>query len=243
VNIPAFITVRCSSRRLPQKCLLPFGKWNIIEHIINRAKHYNLDPIICTSTHPTDDLLEEIANKEDVKVFRGSLLNKLKRWYDCSNHFNIEKFHIVEADDPFFDGVLIKQSMELLDSGYDVVCPTESSSEGDASVGYSLSREIIEKALEFINDEEDTEMMWYYLDRVKNIKKIILANPNKKPCKVRLTLDYEEDYWLLESVRKMVGNLAKRSEVDELFISNPDLYKINWFRNEEWKAGQTNNII
>ena len=55
---------------------------------------------------------------------------------------------------------------------------------------------------------------------------------------MRLTLDFEEDYWLLESTRRILGNLASRDEVDQLFLSNPDMYKINWFKNEEWKARQ-----
>jgi len=51
-------------------------------------------------------------------------------------------------------------------------------------------------------------------------------------------LDYEEDYWMLESVRRMLGNLTSRDKVDQLFLSNPDMYKINWFRNDEWQAKQ-----
>ena len=238
MRVPAFITVRTSSSRLPRKCLLPFGECNVIEHIIHRAIHYQLDPIICTSIDPSDDILEEIARNEGVKVFRGSMLNKLKRWYDCCIYFDIDQFHTVDADDPFFDGDLMKKSMKLLEKGYDVVCPTESSSAGDASVGYSLTKNIIEKSLKFIEDEEDTEMMWYYLEKVKSLKKVVLPNPNNSPLKVRLTLDYEEDYWLLESVRKILGNLTTRQAIDELFLKNPDLHKINWFRNEEWKLGQ-----
>ena len=238
MNIPALITVRTSSSRLPKKCLLPFGEWSVIEHIIHRSIHYQLEPIICTSTDPSDDILEEIGFKEGVKVFRGSLINKLKRWYDCCNHLKIDSFHTVDADDPFFDGELMKESMKLLKEGYDVICPTDSSSAGDASVGYSLTKRILEKSLEFIEDEEDTEMMWYYLDKIVNIRKMVLPNPKNNTVKVRLTLDYEEDYWLLQTVRRVVGNLADRETVDQLFINNPDLYKINWFRNEQWKAGQ-----
>ena len=55
--IAGFITVRSTSTRLLRKCFLPFGKWNVIEHIINRAKHYALEPIICTSTDPSDDII------------------------------------------------------------------------------------------------------------------------------------------------------------------------------------------
>jgi spore coat polysaccharide biosynthesis protein SpsF len=213
----------------------------VIEHIIHRAIHYQLDPIICTSIDPSDDILEEIAQNERVKIFRGSMINKLKRWYDCCNHFDIDSFHTVDADDPFFDGNLMKESMNLLEEGYDVVCPTESSSAGDASVGYSLTKNIIKKSLSLIEDEDDTEMMWYYLDKVTNLKKVDLPNPNNNPVKVRLTLDYDEDYWMLQTVRRIVGNLADRKTIDQLFIDNPNLYQINWFRNEEWKAGQKIN--
>lgn len=238
MKIPAFITVRTSSTRLPQKCLLPFGDGNILEHIIRRAKHYDLDAIVCTSVDQSDDVIQLIAEKEDVKCFRGSMLNKLKRWRDCCYHFNIEKFHTVDADDPFFDADLVKKSFALLGKGYDMVCPTESSSAGAATVGYSMTKDIIYKACELTEENEDTEMMWYYLEKVKGLRKIVLPEEKGSQIQVRLTLDYEEDYWLLQTVRRIVGNLASRKDVDDLFLRNPDLYKINWFRNEEWKKGQ-----
>jgi spore coat polysaccharide biosynthesis protein SpsF len=238
MKTPAFITVRTSSTRLPQKCLLSFGDGNILEHIIRRAKHYGLEAIVCTSVDKSDDIIQLIAEKEDVKCFRGSMLNKLKRWRDCCDHFNIVKFHTVDADDPFFDGELMKKSFALLNEGYDMVCPTESSSSGAASVGYSLTREIIDKACALTAENEDTEMMWYYVDKIKGLRKIVLPEHRQKQIKMRLTLDYEEDYWLLQTVRRIVGNLAPKMNVDNLFLKNPDLYKINWFRNEEWKKGQ-----
>lgn len=243
MKISSFITVRTSSSRLPQKCLLPFGNRNVIEHIIDRTKYYQLDPIICTSNDPSDDILEEIARKEEVKVFRGSMVNKLKRWVDCCNCFSIKEFHTVDADDPFFDGELIKNSMRLLAEGYDVVYPTESSSAGAASVGYSLTSEIVRKAVKLTDADTDTEMMWYYLDKIPGIKKTTLPESIKNNYKVRLTLDYEEDYWLLQSVRRIIGNNCSRNEVDNLFKSNPDLYKVNWFRNEEWKDVQQSKEI
>jgi spore coat polysaccharide biosynthesis protein SpsF (cytidylyltransferase family) len=60
---------------------------------------------------------------------------------------------------------------------------------------------------------------------------------------MRLTLDYKEDYWLLESVRRILGNLASRDEVNQLFLSNPDMYKVNWFRNKEWQSVQFSKKI
>ena len=79
-RVPGLITVRSSSSRLPNKCFLPFGeRCNVLEHIIRRAKHYNLDPIICTSTDPSDDLIEEFGYKPSTSVEQG--VENFVRWY------------------------------------------------------------------------------------------------------------------------------------------------------------------
>ena len=238
--IPGFITVRSTSSRLPKKCFLPFGEnMNVLQHIIRRAIHYDIDPIVCTSTDPSDDAIETIAKKEGVKIFRGSLVNKLQRWADCAKHFELAAFHTVDADDPFFDGKEMHRSMRLMnEGGYDIVCPSYSSSSGGASVGYSLTSDIVKKAVNDLSNGTDTEMMWYYIEKIEGRKTVILTENAEQPLTIRLTLDYEEDYWLLRTVQRLVGNVALRSEVDELFRRNPDLYKVNWFHNEEWEAAQ-----
>lgn len=243
-KIDGFVTVRTSSTRLPGKCLLPFGEGNVIHHIIARAKAFGIDPIICTSTDQTDDVLETLAAAEGVRCFRGSLSNKLKRWSDCAEHFGLTSFHTVDADDPFFDGEEMQRSMKLLkEGGYDIVCPSESSSAGGGSVGYSLTADIVKRASSDLADDADTEMMWYYLEKIANRKTVTLEQSASADLKLRLTLDYEEDYWLMRTIQRLVGTTAPRIEIDELFRRNPDLYKINWFHNEEWKAAQLSKKI
>ena len=82
--------MRTSSSRLPNKCLLPFGDETVISHVVKRAIKSGIDPIICTSTDSSDDILEEVAKTLGVKCFRGALINKLKRWADCANKFNLD---------------------------------------------------------------------------------------------------------------------------------------------------------
>ena len=239
-----FITVRTSSTRLPKKCLLSFGESTVLNHIIRRTVSYDIEPIVCTSTSKEDDIIEEIANKEGVKCYRGSLDNKLQRWLDCAMHFNIDTFHTIDADDPFFNGDEMKSSMRMLqEEELDMVEPTESSSSGGASVGYSLTTDIVERVCNGLDKDTDTEMMWYYIEKVSDLKTKILPETRKNITKMRLTLDYEEDYWLLDSVCRILGNLTSRDKVDQLFLSNPDMYKINWFRNEEWQSAQVRKII
>ena len=238
--IPGLVTVRTSSSRLPQKCLLPFGEdCNVLQHILRRARAFGIEPIVCTSVDPGDDVIEALARAEGARCFRGSLVNKLKRWSDCAQAFGLECFHTVDADDPFFDGAEMRRSLALLrEGGWDMVAPTESSSAGGASVGYSLTAAVVARAVAGLDAETDTEMMWYHVAKVPGLKKTVLPEIDPAPVKARLTLDYAEDYWLLDSIRRMVGTLAPRPAVDELLRRNPDLYKINWFRNEEWAAGQ-----
>lgn len=240
MKVPVFITVRTTSSRLPNKCLLPFGEGNVLEHVIRRAINCNFDPIVCTSIEPSDDIIKTISINEGVKFFRGSLKNKLKRWLDGCDKYHLGGFHSIDADDPFFDCELISKSFSLLNSGYDVIYPTESSSAGAATVGFSLTRNILANACELVNDDTDTEMIWYFLEKLPKLKSAVLQEENE-PAKVRLTLDYEEDYWLLRTVQRIVGSFAPRKEIDDLFQKNPDLYKLNWFRNEEWKQRQLAN--
>jgi len=244
-NIIGFITVRSTSTRLPDKCFLPFGDNDtVLSHVIKRCLSYDIEPIVCTSSHNSDDLIENLAKEMNVKVFRGSLNNKLKRWSDCANFFGVDCFHTIDADDPFFDGPQMISSLNILNEGnYDCVCPTKSSSDGDASVGYSLTKEIIQRSLYGIEDNEDTEMMWYFLEQVPNIKMFEMKNNSEFKHSLRLTLDYQEDYWLLSFIQRLLGTYATREEINKLFSLNPDLAKINLFRNDEWKDAQLSKKI
>lgn len=231
-----FITVRVASSRLKRKCLLPFGKGNVLEHVIRRAKYYGFTPVVCTTDLKEDDVIEDIAKKEGVLCFRGSSQDKLKRWLDACETFGIEAFHTIDADDPFFDGDSDLKSYEMLvDSGYDVIYPPKHTYVG--SIGFSIRTDLIREACA-IKQSNDTEMMWYYLEKVPGINKTEFPVDDVRAENIRLTLDYEEDYWMLRTVLQILGPNADRFQIEDLFLRNPDLYKMNWFRNEQWAQGQ-----
>ena len=124
-----FITVRTSSTRL-LKCLLPLGDETVISHVVKRSISYGIEPIICTSTDISDDVLEGIATQLGVKCFRGSLVNKLKRWLDCADISMLMPFIRLMPMTPYLM-VRNDHSLDLLRSkDCDVVCPTETSSAG-----------------------------------------------------------------------------------------------------------------
>jgi len=241
--VPSFITVRSSSTRLPNKCYKSFGDMTVIEHIIKRALHYGLDPIVCTTNESKDGRIVDIALSNNIKVFRGPTINKLQRWRDCCREFEVTAFHSVDADDLFFCGDEVRRSFALLEEGYDMVAPSPSSSNGGATVGYSLKYDIVDKACQNLNPNTDTEMIWSYINRIPGLRKTILPDPESAIINQRLTLDYPEDYILLEAIRLMVGNLATREYIYKVLNDNPGLAEINAFRSSEWLNNQLSKSI
>jgi spore coat polysaccharide biosynthesis protein SpsF len=234
-----FLTVRTTSTRLPRKCFLPFGDFNVLGHVISRAKNLDLIPIVCTSNHPSDDEVEFQSREMGVDYFRGPLNNKLTRWFQCASTFKISTFHTVDVDDPFFDPIQVFESLNLLrKNDLDFVSPTKISSSGSASVGYSISTRYLNSISNIFESIEELEMIDTVLTRDSSLKSRELVSDTLEIANVRLTLDYLEDYYLLLFVLRNCGPYASRDMINDLFTKNPDLFKFNWFRNKEWELNQ-----
>jgi spore coat polysaccharide biosynthesis protein SpsF (cytidylyltransferase family) len=242
-KIYGFITVRTNSSRLPGKCLLNFNKTNVITHLIRRAKHSKITPIICTTKNKSDNILQKIALKEKIKIFRGSEKNKLKRWRDCCKKFRVKYFHTIDADDPFFDPITIKKSLNLCKKGYDIVNPSKISRSGGASEGWSFSKEAIEevyKSLFKFNkniDKFDTEMIEPFI-KLKKLKTTTLKGAPYEIKNARITLDYKEDYELLKKIVDKKGSIASRKNINQFLLNNKYLLKINIKKGKDWKKKQ-----
>lgn len=232
-----FITVRSKSTRLPGKCFLSFGdSCTVIDYVVNRCKDGGIDPIICTTDEENDNIFVDVAKRHQCRIFRGPTKNKLKRWVMCAQNNDIREFHTVDADDPFFDPKEMRRSMEMLSmNNYSVVYPSIQSSNGAASSGYSIKTDRVAHLVNQSN-EEDTEMVDAVFKRLPQedvavVQTDIIIN-------ARLTLDYAEDYSLLAFIARELGNNPTREKILDIFSRNPDLYKLNWFRNADWTINQ-----
>lgn len=235
----ALLTVRVGSTRLPGKCFLPFGESHVLDFVVDRCLQAGITPIVCTSNQQEDDALFNYAIKKKIKVFRGSLQNKLHRWSACAVHFNLDQFHALDVDDPFFSPKLVRKSIhELISESLDFVAPTTTSSMGAAAVGYSMTTSFALELAEAWDSRESIEMVDEIIKNKLGARGKILLADYAELSKVRLTLDYEEDYHLLAFLAREFGPFVNREEIEEYFVKNPDLFKINWFRNQDWSANQ-----
>lgn len=242
--IHCFISVRSNSSRLPGKCFIPFGNSEtVLEHIINRVKFFDFIPIISTTTEKSDDKIESISKKNNVLCFRGSSKNKLKRWINTANAFNISHFHTIDADDPFFDGIQVKKSINLLKE-FEFVFPSALSSSGLGSEGFSIKTSFLSDRVCSLEDSTDTEMIYDHIN-FSNAATCELDNLNvwndysgEKP---RLTLDYIEDYISLHTIAVLKGNTISSHDLYSFFKQNPNWIDINIHCNLKWKINQNKN--
>ena len=105
MNSAIFLSVRTGSSRLPNKSVLKIHNKYTIEYVIdNLKKSEKTDKIIlCTTRKSEDDILCEIAENNNIKVFRGSERNKIRRWYFAAVEYDVDNIVTVDGDDLFFD--------------------------------------------------------------------------------------------------------------------------------------------
>ena len=218
--IPCFITARTGSKRLKRKHFLPMSNDSIdvISHIVLRCLHFSFAPVVCVPTGDFDSF-----DHVPCPVFEGDAENVEARLIECAHQHNLEAFHHLDGDDPFFDEYAVVDSWNAAAMGLARVMPSYNSQSGTGRVGTTY------------NLRHKAQGTRNLADRLENY-----------PWPQRLTLDYPEDYHLILAVDRIVGGyMAPRRAVDELFVRNSDLHKINWFHTPEWKERQRheNNSI
>jgi spore coat polysaccharide biosynthesis protein SpsF (cytidylyltransferase family) len=78
--------------------------------------------ILATSTHPDDQILADLAEKEGFLLFRGSEDDKLDRYHQAAIEYGLDAVIVVDGDDPlcFPEGVDIVAAA-LREGGADCV--------------------------------------------------------------------------------------------------------------------------
>ena len=238
-----FITIRKDSSRLPDKAVLDIYGSKVMEMIIKRArlaKKFD-DLIVCTSTRETDNVIEKIALSAGVKVYRGSLQDKLERWNGAAKEYGIDYIVTFDGDDLFCDPKLldmgseqiVKRGLDFIEAPKGIIC---------GAFTYAFTAKALAKVCE-IKDTDDTEMMWTYFKDTGLFKTGVLQDvaPSYFSDDIRCTLDYPEDY---EFFLKVFEHFDCRDNDVGLDIiaswlrENPEITAINIGRQKEFLDNQ-----
>ena len=226
-----FLSIREKATRLPKKVLLEIKGKTVTEHLIDRLKQAKLPDLIvlCTSTHPDDAVLVDIAKKNGIEYFRGSEEDKLDRYLNAALKFGIDFMVIVDGDDIFCDPVFIDKTIErFIQTDADFITCKELPL-GVASSGIKL--EALKKVCE-IKDEKDTEVWGGYFTKTDlfTIEYLKVEDEELRHPEIRMTLDYPEDFEFFKAIFDRLyipGNVFSLKEIMKLLQSNPHLIYLN----------------
>ena len=227
-----FIPVRTGSARLPKKSLLQIKGKKVIEHLIERVKLSKTPDLIvlCTTKNPDDKILVEIAKRNNIKYFRGSEKDVLKRYFDAAIKHDVDFIVSVEGDDILCDPEFIDETIKHFKSTDADFIKYEGLPLGSSPCGIKVNalRTVCE-----LKAETDTETGWsrYFTDTgIFKVERVETKNRKLRHPEIRMTLDYPEDY---EFFKLIFDRLYKKNkmftlrEVLDLLEKEPEIADIN----------------
>ncbi|MFH1683613.1 MAG: N-acetylneuraminate synthase family protein [Candidatus Margulisiibacteriota bacterium] len=242
-KVGGIIVARCASSRLPNKATRKIVGKETIALLVERIKRCrNLDCVVlATSTDPSDDVLEEIAKREGVLPFRGSLENLSLRFYEAAKHYGINHIARITGDDILRDEVMIDKAVEshLHNSGE--VTFTDNMPYGTHTEVFSISA--LETILKTAVVPENTEYLEWFLGNSRYFSLGYARSDYEFDPRWRLTLDYEEDFAffskIFENFYKDKPDFTLREVLDWL-RTRPDVVDINIAKTAKYKKTELN---
>ena len=192
---------RTSSSRLKNKILLPIKNKPLFIYCYERLKKSNIKIICVTSSHFSDDIVEEICIKNKINYFRGDLKNVLKRFLDCTSKVD-ENTNIIRAtaDNPLPDIFFLEKCLNIyIKNKLDFFFP-ESNFFG---LPYGLNLEIVK--LKILRKLKKTKLNQEHV--TWDLKKKIVFNKieknyfiHKNLSKFNFSIDTIDDYLLIKNI-------------------------------------------
>ena len=212
-DIIIVIQARMNSSRLPGKILMPFANnFCTLDYLIYNLKKIKIPIYIATTNLEKDNIIEEKYNKE-VKIYRGSEVNVLKRFIDIGYDSKAKYIIRVCSDNPFivpeYIQLLInrirKVHFDYLSFHFNNTHVMQSSAGLFTEL---VSYAALQKTYDQASDQEKEHVTFAIYTRFKkefSIKLFDILKINsllKKLPELRLTLDTEHDFKILNEIIK-----------------------------------------
>ncbi len=214
------VQARMGSSRLPGKMLRPLAGRPLLAWILEGALAARLadQVVLCTSTRPENDPLEEMARAMGVAVFRGDEDDVLGRFLAAGRLHGAQWVVRVCGDNPFLNGGEIDRLIaffqeQACDYAYNHV-PRAGNQYPDG-LGAEITRlGLLEEAARQSNDPMDHEHVTRYLvERPERYRQAGPAAPAEIAFpRVKLDIDTEEDFQRMERLAAVLAAAGRRNQ-------------------------------
>ena len=230
-----FVQARMSSSRTPGKVAEDISGKPMLLRQLERLREGNKKVnIICvTSDDSSDDLIENICNKNNFNCFRGSLDNVLDRYISAAKFYEVENIIRVGGDDPLIDvnqiSILINEHKK---NGADFLYTSHKKGWPYGSVCELISVEALKIIPRQTSDPLYLEHIipWFHHNSNKFKCQPINSPPQLYRPDYFFTVDYPEDLKLIKLIFVMLSHLGdffSFEDVVKLCDENPEILNIN----------------
>lgn len=225
------VIIVCSSpysKRIPRKCFKYVNGKMVLEHIFDRIESLNIPIILAVPFKMDSENLKEYKSfntcYKKVAMFGGdndSPLHRMALAIDTLYPENPPKYVVrITHDDMIIDADTINLLLDVVEQQNASYGCTPDIIEG-AGVEVILTETILEQSERI---DYPVEHLSYFVKGDNPIK----VRPRQSICRpYRLTLDYEQDYIVLETVLRSVGNNATVDDICKFIDENQLLMKYN----------------
>lgn len=237
--IAAIIQARMGSSRLPGKVMLDLMGEPDLWRVVERARKAAVDTVIvATTTNPEDDTIEEWCEKRGVQVYRGSSEDVIARYRGAAEKVRATIIVRITSDCPLIDPATINRCIEYFQK--ENVDYASNCSNGPRTFPRGLDVEVFSydalvkadtEAKEKNDREHVTPYIWGNTNGTFAVAPALQASPEYKRD-YRLTLDYPEDYELLNIVYRALfrGGTVDVLEAIKYLDAHPEIVALNAFR-------------
>lgn len=244
MNKFTIITARANSTRLKNKILKKIVyNYKSIDILIARAQKIDTKLILATSNDKSDDnLVEYVRKRYPIKIFRGDLNNKIKRWNQCFTKYKVDYACIIDGDDLAFDYNLYNKyifSRNL--KKYDIFKYCTGIVTG--SFTYIFSKKVIRKLAMQTKKIKYLDVLDHLIKKNNFKIKNIYVSDKLKNHKIRLTLDYKEDLLFFKKLYTLLPIVEETKNIITFLLKKKNITSINFKLETQWKNNQKNEIL
>ena len=225
------------SGRLPGKILMRVHGQPMLKGIVQRCRESRFadNVIVATTDLPKDDIVAEFCKKNEISFFRGDEEDVLKRYYETARQFGSEIIVRVTADCPLIDPGVVDMCVEKFNNhkGVDYLSNTLARTFPRGLDAEVFHFKALEKAHKNAFERYEREHVTPYIWENKRGEFIIGENLEAEggyKRDYRLTVDYQEDFYLINAIYAALYNgrsIVNSEEAIRFLDSNPQIAAIN----------------
>jgi spore coat polysaccharide biosynthesis protein SpsF len=237
----AIIQARMGSNRLPGKVLKSIlGRpmlWHIVERV--RAVPSIAEVVVAIPDDAGNEVLRRFCADNQIALFAGSETDVLDRYYRAAQQFKADPVIRITADCPLADPALIERLIQRYASGsYDHIGIAAGAGAQlldkrrfpDGLDAECFGFAALDRAWHEATDPRDREHVTRYIWNNKELFHCGELTADLVYPKLRLTVDYPEDFELVTKIYEFLykeGRPFELSDVMKLLEKNPGLVDLN----------------